>query len=82
MQRATNREKCYTARDEYHQCLNQNGASAKVCEPLKATLEAACPSSWITYFNQQRERQTMLEMQADISRQRTSLTQNREQQQP
>jgi hypothetical protein len=74
MQQASKREECYAARDTYFKCLESQGSSADECRKLLGPYEAQCPGSWRSYFNQQRERQTMLEMQADISRQRVPPT--------
>ena len=70
MQRASKREECYTARDAYHKCLDEHGAGSSQCDSVKAVFEERCPASWQSYFNQQRERLGLLELQADISRQK------------
>lgn len=71
MQQANRREMCYEARDQHFQCMDKHGASSAECVKTKEAYDAACPKSWVNYFNQQRERQTMLELQADISRRRS-----------
>ena len=70
MQKASKREDCYVARDAYFTCQREEGTGAEPCMKALALYEEKCPGSWRTYFNQQRERQTALELQADISRQR------------
>jgi hypothetical protein len=71
MQRATNREDCYATRDELFKCFDTHGMSAAPCKDVNARYEAKCPASWRNYFGQQRERQKVLELQADISRQKS-----------
>jgi hypothetical protein len=71
MQKATKREECYIARDTFFQCQHNEGVNSEKCRSLADKYEEQCPASWRNYFNQQRERQAVLELQADISRQRT-----------
>lgn len=72
MQSATRRERCYAARDAYFQCARQHGRESTECsKELLAAYETECPGSWRSYFQQAEERQTVLEMQAEISRQKS-----------
>jgi hypothetical protein len=68
MQSASKREVCYQARDEYHKCLDKKGNEPEECAGESKAFHEKCPGSWIKYFNQQRERQLVLELQADVTR--------------
>ena len=61
---------CYDARDAYHRCLDKFNASDELCASQLQQYADACPGSWRTYFDKQRERQVMLELQTDRHRQR------------
>ncbi|KAH9578999.1 Cytochrome c oxidase [Trypanosoma melophagium] len=68
MQNAKKRELCYEARDLYHKCLDTLPEdSEKECLNQKKDLEKACPSSWIKYFEKQREREVILQLQLERS---------------
>lgn len=68
MQNAGKREICYTARDEYHVCMDKYTASADGCANMLKKYEEACPGSWRSYFDKQREREKILDLQAAQSR--------------
>ena len=64
MQNAEKREQCYSARDVYHQCLDEQlGDPDKDCSHLQQPFEEKCPKSWTSYFDQQRMKQLTLENQ-------------------
>ncbi len=71
MQSASNREVCYAARDKHHSCLDKVTSSEDACLSTLKAYEDACPASWRSYFDKQRERQVMLELQAEKSRNRS-----------
>lgn len=73
MQSASKREACYTARDEYFACIAKEGVSSSKCSKPLELYEQICPGSWRNYFMQQRERETVLQLQADISRQKKGV---------
>jgi hypothetical protein len=66
MQNAANREKCYTARDAFFQCVAQKGLME--CKAEDTTYNGACPKSWRDFFDRQQERQMVLEGQAEVAR--------------
>ena len=68
MQSAEKREQCYTARDDYFQCVSENGLDA--CKEKLVFYGDSCPKSWKDFFDRQRERQLVLEGQADMARAR------------
>lgn len=69
MQNAEKREKCYSARDVYHQCLDQQlGDPDLDCTPQRRPFEESCPASWASYFDQQRMKQLTLEGQLAAKR--------------
>ncbi|KEG14562.1 hypothetical protein DQ04_00401020 [Trypanosoma grayi] len=73
MQSAKKREVCYEARDLYHKCLDTLPEdSEKECADQKKALAKACPPSWINYFEKQRERELILQMQLDQNHGRES----------
>ncbi|RHW68149.1 Cytochrome oxidase c subunit VIb, putative [Trypanosoma equiperdum] len=64
MQNAHKRELCYEARDSYHRCLDSlPEMPEKKCAEQLNLLSAACPASWIIFFEKQREREMILSMQ-------------------
>lgn len=68
MQNAEKREQCYFARDEFFQCVISKGSDS--CRDLHALYAEKCPKSWKDFFDRQRERQLVLEGQAEIARTR------------
>lgn len=53
--RKEQRTKCYSARDELWQCLDQNQdkdekAANSLCAQFKAGFEEHCPSTWVLHF--------------------------------
>ncbi|PBJ80306.1 hypothetical protein BCY84_01565 [Trypanosoma cruzi cruzi] len=71
MQSAKKRELCYEARDAYHKCLDTLPEDPeKECSAQKTALGKACPSSWINYFEKQREREVILQLQLEHSNSR------------
>ena len=69
MQNANKREVCYSARDEYFQCIEETGDLESCQKQLKA-FEGSCPGSWVSYFQKQRERELMIESQVGRARAR------------
>lgn len=66
MQSANKREICYGARDSYFKCLDQlHEDPEKECASLKKTYDSKCPKSWVSYFEKQRERELILQLQVD-----------------
>lgn len=66
MQSAEKREVCYQARDTYHKCLDTLPEDPeKACADLKKKFGQACPKSWVSYFEKQRERELILQLQVD-----------------
>ena len=68
MQNAEKREKCYSARDEFFACVTKRGTQS--CTDALALYSTECPASWKNFFDRQRERQMVLEGQADVARSR------------
>lgn len=69
MQSASKREVCYQRRDDYHKCLDTLPEDpAKACSKQKIDLDGACPPSWVSYFQKQREREVMLQYQLEAAR--------------
>ena len=66
MQSAEKREQCYDARDTFYQCVSQNGLEP--CRELAEKYSDKCPKSWKDFFDRQRERQLVLEGQAEMAR--------------
>lgn len=53
--RKEQRTKCYFARDQFWQCLDQNqdkdeATANGLCAKFKDAFEADCPSQWVTHF--------------------------------
>lgn len=66
MQSAQKREACYQGRDTYHKCLDTLPEDPdKACAALKKTYDGSCPPSWVSYFEKQREREVILQLQVD-----------------
>lgn len=43
------RAKCYKARDDLWQCLDQNNDKAEACLQFRKLFESNCPSQWVYY---------------------------------
>lgn len=68
MQSAAKRELCYQRRDEFHKCLDTLPEDPeKECATSKKLLDDACPASWVSYFQKQRDREIMLQFQLEGS---------------
>ncbi|KAK7198410.1 Cytochrome oxidase c subunit VIb [Novymonas esmeraldas] len=66
MQNAKKREVCYETRDAYHKCLDTlPDDPAKECAGAMKLFEQSCPKSWVSYFEKQREREVILQLQVD-----------------
>lgn len=66
MQSAEKREMCYQARDAFHKCLDTLPEDPeKACANLKKAFSQSCPKSWVSYFEKQREREVILQLQVD-----------------
>ncbi|XP_037915920.1 cytochrome c oxidase assembly factor 6 homolog [Hermetia illucens] len=54
----SDRERCWSARDEYWRCLDQhNVTDDKVpdqCKELRKLFEKNCPSQWVKHFDRKR----------------------------
>lgn len=48
------RIKCYSARDEYWNCMDQQGENSDTietaCANFKKLFEQNCPAQWVTHF--------------------------------
>lgn len=77
MQAASKREVCYNARDQYYECLDRSLLDPEPCKKLEATFTEHCPPSWVDYFNRKREKETVLQMQTEMSRQRRAAANNK-----
>ena len=42
------REKCWSSRDEYFNCLETNNEDKKNCEREWKNFEASCPETWVS----------------------------------
>ena len=72
MHKAAKRESCYQSRDDYFQCLDYGPAESTKeldCNRYLKQFHESCPASWINYFNQQRERQILIETQVAKAKQ-------------
>jgi hypothetical protein len=68
MQSASKREVCYSSRDTYHKCLDTLPEDpVKECGVQKKKLDDSCPPSWVSYFQKQRDREVMLQLQVESS---------------
>lgn len=66
MQNARKRELCYGARDAFHKCLDTLPEDPeKECGGQKKSFEQFCPKSWVSYFEKQREREVILQLQVE-----------------
>lgn len=66
MQSANKREVCYKTRDDYHKCLDTLPEDPQAyCRKQLAKFEASCPQSWVSYFEKQREREVILQLQVE-----------------
>lgn len=43
----SSRERCWAAKDQYHNCLRESGGDAKLCEKLRQVYVTSCPASWV-----------------------------------
>lgn len=41
------RTKCYKAKDDLWQCLDQNNDKAEACLQFRKLFESNCPSQWV-----------------------------------
>ncbi|CAG9580440.1 Cytochrome_oxidase_c_subunit_VIb [Leishmania major strain Friedlin] len=66
MQSAKKRELCYETRDAFHKCLDTLPEDPeKECAAQKKLFEQSCPKSWVSYFEKQREREVILQLQVE-----------------
>lgn len=66
MQSAKKRELCYKTRDAFHKCLDTLPEDPeKECAAQKKLFEQSCPKSWVSYFEKQREREVILQLQVE-----------------
>ncbi|KAG5471128.1 hypothetical protein CUR178_02439 [Leishmania enriettii] len=66
MQNAKKRETCYEARDTFHKCLDTLPEDPeRECGVQKKIYELSCPKSWVSYFEKQREREVILQLQVE-----------------
>ncbi|XP_041506252.1 cytochrome c oxidase assembly factor 6 homolog [Microtus oregoni] len=49
------RQVCWSARDLYWRCLDDNAEDAARCKQLRSSFEASCPQQWIKYFDKRRD---------------------------
>ncbi|TPP43822.1 Cytochrome oxidase c subunit VIb family protein [Leishmania donovani] len=63
---AKKRELCYKTRDAFHKCLDTLPEDPeKECAAQKKLFEQSCPKSWVSYFEKQREREVILQLQVE-----------------
>ena len=41
------RQKCWTARDDYWKCMDNNNGNADACKTLRKSLELYCSKQWV-----------------------------------
>ncbi|KNH06940.1 Cytochrome c oxidase subunit VIb [Perkinsela sp. CCAP 1560/4] len=60
------REHCYTARDAYFTCIDkpENYGRDDRCVSLERKYEEYCPESWRKYFQQQKDRENLVAIEA------------------
>ncbi|XP_035217159.1 cytochrome c oxidase assembly factor 6 homolog [Stegodyphus dumicola] len=49
------RKKCWSSRDAYWDCLDQNNDNQSKCENEKRSFEDDCPNLWVQHFIRKRE---------------------------
>ncbi len=49
------RTRCYKARDDFFQCVDEKEPNFEACDQLKKNFESQCPPSWVHHFVLQRE---------------------------
>jgi len=49
------RELCWSARDEYWQCLDKNKDDASKCKEHRQRFESDCTKTWLKYFDRRRD---------------------------
>lgn len=47
---ASAREKCWAAKDAYHDCLRDTGGDRKLCEDQYLNFTSSCPASWVCWL--------------------------------
>jgi len=49
------REKCWSSRDDYWKCLDDNKDDESKCSQLKKLHESVCPQLWVTHYIRKRK---------------------------
>lgn len=45
------RQKCWSARDRYWECLDANKEEREKCLKQREAYEASCPAQWVKHFD-------------------------------
>ncbi|XP_064402870.1 cytochrome c oxidase assembly factor 6 homolog [Halichondria panicea] len=48
------RQVCYTARDNFYQCMLEHHEQEEQCTQFKQTYQNSCLPSWVKYFDKKR----------------------------
>ncbi|KAK7862446.1 hypothetical protein R5R35_001350 [Gryllus longicercus] len=48
------RDKCWTARDRYWECLDLNLEERERCLKQRQVYESSCPAQWVKHFDRKR----------------------------